>query len=220
MPPLEKIEGKYSGEVFILGNGTTLNQYPDDFLLSRPRFGINFFPMYHDVEATFWSCWDSGPLKEMMPAVLASGVKVILNPKDIEQVKNMGYTGDEFYFWKNTHKHKEFGFTSTNGVSYSSTIHWAAQVSLFLLGFDTCLVLGFDCSTGQGQNEGMGITGNPHFYDPDKENVRHQRTWDKQWASMIKQYQKEERGWSIKNLSVGSLAKDFPAEDWRPYYNA
>ena len=219
MPDIADIQGKYSGEVFIMGNGPTLNQYPDDFLMSRPRFAINYFPYYHKtVEPSFWTCWDVAPLADMLPKVRKRGIPAIVNPKDAPWFEKHNLGDPDVYWWKNTEEHKGFGFTGVHGVTYTSSIHWAAHIALFLLGFSTLLVVGFDCTTASGTYEGKGIGALPHFYDPKPgSSVRHQAKWDSQWTDMIEKYEKEQRGWTIKNLSVGSKAKKFKAEDWRPY---
>jgi hypothetical protein len=157
----------------------------------------------------------------MLPVVLKRGIKAIINPaKKINfEKKGLDYA-DQVYWWKNDHKHKGFGFVLGTGVSYTSSIHWAAHIALFLLGFDTLLVVGFDCTTGTGAYQGRGIGAVPHFYDPrEGETVRYQEKWDSQWRDMIEQYRKEGRRWEIHNLSVGGKAKLFPIEDWRPYHH-
>jgi len=217
---LAEIQGKYSGECFIIGNGPTLNQYPDDFLLSRPRFAVNYFPHWHKTIApTFWTCWDTSPLVDMLPVILDAGITAIINPKDQPFFQKKGIALPAAYWWKNEERHKGFGFGS-GGVTYTSSIHWAAQIALFLLGFTTLWVVGFDCSTASGTYQGKGIGALPHFYDEKGTGtvVRYQAKWDTQWSDMIKKYEREQRGWKIVNLSVGSKAKEFKARDWRPYY--
>lgn len=221
MKDIADIQGKYSGECFIMGNGPTLNQYPDDFLMSRPRFAVNYFPYYHKtVEPTFWACWDSSPLEDMLPVVIKRGIIPIINvkEKDFFERKSLGIEGS-VYWWKNEENHKGFGFNGNAGVTYTSSIHWAAQIALFLLGFTTLWVVGFDSTTGSGTYKGRGIGAVPHFYDAKEgEATRYQAKWDTQWGDMIRKYEREQRGFNIVNLSVGSKAKVFKAEDWRPYY--
>lgn len=203
-----------------MGNGTTINQYPDDFLMSRPRFAVNYFPWYHKtVKPDFWTCWDTAPLFDMLPVVLGRGIKAFVNPKEQEWFRKNKRSSDDVYWWRNEHRHNEFGFNPSSGVTFTSSIHWAAQIALFLLGFTTLLVVGFDCTTTSGTYEGKGIGPVPHFYDEklDKER-RYQAKWDTQWRAMIRQYEEEKRPWKIVNLSLGSQAKVFRAEDWRPYY--
>lgn len=220
MPDIAEIKGKYSGECFIMGNGPSINQYPDDFLMSRPRFAVNYFPYYHKtVEPMFWACWDTAPLLDMLPVVLDRGIKAIINPKDIKFFKKKKLEQPDVYWWKNEERHRGFGFNGESGVTFTSSIHWAAHIALFLLGFTTLYVVGFDSSTGSGTYKGRGISALPHFYDlKEGEAVRHQAKWDSQWVDMIKKYEEEQRGWKIVNLSVGSKATAFKVEDWRPYY--
>lgn len=204
-----------------MGNGPTLNQYPDDFLMSRPRFAVNYFPHWHEtVRPTFWTCWDTSPLVDMLPVVLNGGVTAIINPKDQPFFQKKGIELPDVYWWKNLEKHKGFGFNPSGGVTYTSSIHWAAQIALFLLGFTTLWVVGFDCSTASGTYQGKGIGALPHFYDEKGTGttIRRQAKWDTQWDDMIKKYKRENRNWKIVNLSVGSRAEVFKAEDWRPHY--
>ncbi len=204
-----------------MGNGITINQYPDDFLMSRPRFAVNYFPYYHKtVKPTFWACWDSGPLLDMLPVVIDRGIIPIINPKErpFFEKKELGLE-DSVYWWKNEERHKGFGFNSGAGVTYTSSIHWAAQIALYLLGFTTLWVVGFDSTTGSGSYKGRGIGAVPHFYDlKEGETTRYQAKWDAQWGDMRKKYEAENTGFKLINLSVGSQAKVFKAEDWRPYY--
>lgn len=219
MRDLSEIQGKYSGEIFIMGNGPSLNAVPEDFLLSKPRFAINYFPLYHKVKPTFWTCWDTSPLADMLPIAIERGIDCIVNPKDKHWFEQRGVPEPYVYWWKNEEKHQGFGFTSTHGVTYTSSIHWAAQIALYLLGFDTLLVVGFDCSTASGTYEGRGIGALPHFYDPKPDvQTRYQTKWDTQWRDMITKYHNEGKPWEIHNLSVGSKAKVFKVEDWRKWH--
>lgn len=218
MRDLAEIQGKYSGECFVAGNGPTINQYPRDFLESRPLFAVNYFPLYHKVQPTFWTCWDTSPYEDMLPLAIERGITCIINPKDKKYFANKQLPEPYVYWWRNEEKHDGFGFTSTHGVTYTSSIHWAAQIALFLLGFDTILVLGFDCSTGSGTYQGRGIGALPHFYDPKPDaQTRYQAKWDQQWIDMREKYERENRGWTLRNLSTGSKAKQFAAENWRNY---
>jgi hypothetical protein len=116
-------------------------------------------------------------------------------------------------------QHHGFGYNKSHGVTYTSSIHWAAQIALFLLGFDTLWVVGFDSSTASGSYQGKGIGALPHFYDPKPDaQTRYQAKWDQQWEDMLNKYKEENRGWNIINLSLGSKAKRFPAQDWKPIY--
>ena len=188
--------------------------------MSRPRFAVNYFAHYHKtVKPTFWTCWDTQPLVDMLPVLLKNDVTAIVNPKDLDFFAKKKMALPDVYWWKNEEKHKGFGFNGHSGVTYTSSIHWAAQIALFLLGFTTLWVVGFDCSTSSGTYQGRGLGALPHFYDlKEGATIRRQQKWDSQWTDMIKKYEREQRGWKILNLSVGSKAELFKAEDWRPYY--
>lgn len=203
-----------------MGNGPSINQYPADFLKMKPSVAVNYFPWYHKhVTPDFWTCWDTSPLLDMLPVALMRGIKCIVNPKDLNYFQKKKIEVPKCYFWKNMEQHRGFGFQQTHGVTYTSSIHWACHIALFLLGFTTLYVLGFDCTTGTGSYQGKGIGAVPHFYDlKEGEQVRYQAKWDQQFQEMILKYKEENRGWTIINLSTGSRAKLFPAEDWRPHY--
>jgi len=201
-----------------MGNGPSLSQLPDDFLYSRPRICLNYYPVFHRVLPTFWTSWDKLPILEVFPAVQDAGIPIILHPRHKTMFARHGLSDSGVHWWKVTDEQLGFGWDGKIGsVRYTSSIHWAAHIALLFLGFTTLLVVGFDCDRGSGTYEGMGIGPLPHFWDPGRPSQGYQPSWDRQFA-ILKNDWESRSGYKVVNITPGSKARFFEAEDWRKYY--
>ncbi len=199
------------GVAVAVGNGSSLLNTPLLFLESYPTFGCNFvhwwakrkLPVDHDLYAfcpDVWCCLDVQSLEAV--ADLPADVPKFASPRFEEKVKSFGFDVDGVIFEALQERIDGLGWV--DGTNYGTTLIFAAHLADYF-GADTVLLVGFDCTRPKSltRKDRSGLTGAPHFYDPDRE-FQKQKTWDKQFH-VFSNWMKA-KGKRVLNLSDPTMA--------------
>ena len=188
--------------IIVAGNGVSLRQMPRDFLQSRPLFGMNYLPCYANLDIDYWTAWDAKCLEDNLSRI-SKATQVILPTKHEDFLAKKSVRSDFINF-------------VTPGRNFSSSMLWAIYLIDIFMPCNEILVVGFDCTTGNGVYLGKGKGANQHFYDPRGGGTpRYAVSWDKQMAKARDRL--AAKGKMLVNISPGSKAKLFPPQDWRNY---
>ncbi|MBA7515252.1 hypothetical protein ES705_07291 [subsurface metagenome] len=160
-------------------------------------------PEDHDLHAfcpDVWCCLDVRSLEAV--ADLPDGVVKFASPRFEKTVEPFGYNVDGVIFEALQERIEGLGWV--DGTNYGTTLIFAAHLADHF-GANPVLVVGFDCTRPMSltRKDRSGLTGAPHFYDPDQE-FQKQKTWDKQFL-VFSNWMKA-KGKRVLNLSEPTMA--------------
>lgn len=194
--------------VICAGNGPSLNRIPREFLNEYPLFVVNHWPVWTDQLFNYWVGTD----RDHMEVALTVKTSPAFVPSRYERLFDQ--RGDDhshlYSLYLESHVpgvpwHKPFG------AMFSTTLLSAAALA-FEMGAHTVLLVGFDCTWSPGKHHGDGITGTPHWYDPNKTGGRVE-IWDRQ-AGMLAHYV-QATGRRLINLSDPTACRSLTREPWQ-----
>ena len=222
---LYELKGKHEGEEIVcVGSGPSLMNIPPSFLMQRTNIGVNFLPWWMPfLELDYWIGLDSVPLENLRVPRLR-GVPKLVATRQKEYVEKQGYPLDDVVWFEMEEKIKGMPFRKGGGgIAYSTSLASAAHAADWM-GAQTILLVGFDCTVGERNKDGVGgvgpvtgpgITRVPHFFDKAKAHG-YKKKWEDQMLSLYAHFYK--KGVRMVNLSRPTAARRLPNEDWRDYW--
>lgn len=204
----DDFKGIHEGEeVICIGNGPSLENVSINFLKSRPSFGLNYIVHYNEFlngfMPTYWTALDGGTMDAMesLPPEMPKFVPKRHADKAKQHESVYGFELKEM--------------PHPGGMGYGTTLLAAAHIASCHMKAKTVLLVGFDCAKAAKTTrpQRKGITGCPHFYDPDHE-AKFMGGWCNMFGILDKYLRKE--GQSIINLSHPTMCKSLEQEYfWR-----
>lgn len=195
-----------SDEIILAGNGPSLLKIPRSFFESRRLFGLNYLPYYTNLKIDIWTSWDMKCLDDNIPK-LKKYTDVFLP----HWHKN--YVESNF-----PHQCDQIGFVIPypEDRHFSSSMLWALHLLKSATKLKRVIIVGYDCTVGNGVYLGKGKGANQHFYDPKGGGPpRYAASWDKQLGQVEREFALN--GIHLVNCSPGSQSKYLPAVDWMEY---
>lgn len=156
------------GEVICIGNGPSLENVSVNFLRSRPSFGLNYLPTYNNLLdgflPTYWIALDRVPM-EVIPTLPPE------IPKFVPKRQADHIVASEELNSPNVIPFSMGDMEHPGGMGYGTTLLAAAHIAGAHMKAKTIFLVGFDCAKAAMSRKPFkkGMTGCPHFYDPDHE---------------------------------------------------
>lgn len=202
-------KNKHKGETIIcIGNGPGLKNIPPAFLEAYTNIGVNYILHYLPfLKLDYWLTID----KECIGAT----------PKDVTNFIPMRYMNIvledsiPMILWEEI---RGIPFSSSYGVSYSTSLAAAIHLAVFLFGAGRVLVVGFDCTfpTGPLIPHIDGKSNLPHFYDSEDKKAIKMLQWDQEMLR-LKSAVEDHRA-EIINCSIPTRADSLEQGDYRDYW--